>query len=247
MRTQEAQGARERSLAVCACGLRYMLDLHESRDEVYGEHYGGWSDAPDGSAAAVREAKKCAFREQLRTLRERLPSGARLLDVGTGVGLLLDVATDMGLEAHGVEPSEAGAACALSRHPGRVRRGALSDARYPDAWFDAVTLIDVLEHVDEPHALMKEIARILAPGGWLLIITPDTDGFTHAVLGSRWFQYKYEHVTYWNARTVGKLLAAHGMRAIEARGNVKRFNLAYYRNYFEKYAFPPFDRMLRAC
>jgi hypothetical protein len=73
-----------------------------------------------------------------------------------------------------VEISELGARHA--RAYGTIHHGDLESAKYPDAWFDVVVLHHVIEHADEPLALLRGIARILRPNGKLVLGTPDFDG-----------------------------------------------------------------------
>lgn len=102
----------------------------------------------------------------------RQPPG-RILDVGCGLGFFLS-AIDEGWEKHGVEVS--GFAAAHAGSWGRVFHGTLKEAGYEDSYFDIVVCHHVIEHVEDPVALVNEIHRILRPGGWLVLGTPDFDG-----------------------------------------------------------------------
>lgn len=104
-----------------------------------------------------------------------LPNGiGRLLDVGGGEGAFARAAArERGVEAWLLEPDPAAAA--------RARAGGLSVLEAPlealgdghDGSFDAVTLLDVLEHLDDPRAGLATIKRLLRPGGTLLVSTPN--------------------------------------------------------------------------
>ncbi len=98
----------------------------------------------------------------------RVPSG-RLLDVGCSSGHFLKVALDHGYDIHGVEPNPEMAKFATeSLKLPKIQCGTLHAAHYPDASFDAVTLWDVLEHVEDPGGILEEVRRVLRPGGWLV-------------------------------------------------------------------------------
>jgi len=94
----------------------------------------------------------------------------RLLDIGAGAGALVERAASDGLTAYGVEPywpiaSE------------RIQRGFAELLPFPDASFDAVTSISVLEHVDDPKQAMTEMARVLRPGGRAFVAIPELSGY----------------------------------------------------------------------
>jgi 2-polyprenyl-3-methyl-5-hydroxy-6-metoxy-1,4-benzoquinol methylase len=67
-----------------------------------------------------------------------------------------------------------------------VRLGSLEAQLYPDASFDAVLLSHVIEHVHEPQRLLREVVRILRPGGRLVVMTPNARGLGRRLYGAAW-------------------------------------------------------------
>ena len=247
--TQESDSSRRcRAWRCGGCGLIYLDDYAADRSHIYGDDYTVWGRSSEPDEAIIGGSKRSAFREQLNALRPHVePEGKKLLDIGTGRGYLLDVAREMGFDCHGLDISAYAAGKASAGFPGRIFRGRLEEAGYADAAFDVVTMTDFLEHISDPAGLMAEARRVLKPGGLLLIITPDTDSLTRKLLGCRWFQYKYEHVIYWNRRSLDQLLERFSLRPLLARNNIKRFSVAYYRHYFRKYSLlGPFSRLFLA-
>ncbi|HEY8494180.1 MAG TPA: class I SAM-dependent methyltransferase [Myxococcota bacterium] len=95
--------------------------------------------------------------------------GARLLDVGCADGHLLRRLAPRLARAVGIDPEatprvEDGVEILAGRFPG--------EPRLPDASFDCVTLLAVLEHVPDPAALARECHRVLAPGGRVVLTVP---------------------------------------------------------------------------
>jgi SAM-dependent methyltransferase len=113
--------------------------------------------------------------ERLAILERLAMKKGRLLDVGAGKGEFLAIARQRGWEVEGVEPSEDLVRHARQQHQLTLRHGSLEEAAFPDEHFDAVTLHMVLEHVDDPKALLGAINRILVSGGILFIEVPNLD------------------------------------------------------------------------
>jgi len=106
----------------------------------------------------------------------RLSRGRRLLDVGCLWGLFLESARARGFEVTGAEPWSEAASYCKERLGLRVLNGSLEDVCKLGERYDAITLLDVVEHSPDPAAMTGIAARLLAPGGLLCIGTPNVDG-----------------------------------------------------------------------
>lgn len=106
-----------------------------------------------------------------RTLRPAAP-GARLLDVGCGVGQVVATLAREGFEAWGVDVAEAN--IARSRQlTDRCRWYDGNRLPFPDGHFASVGALNVLEHVQEPEAFLAEVVRVTAPGGRIVLSSPN--------------------------------------------------------------------------
>lgn len=101
------------------------------------------------------------------TLVGGLPRGGRLLDVGCGPGALAEAAREAAHEVVAVEPDPEMADLAGSRLGQEVVVAGLPDLPFADDGFDAVVASFVLNHVDDPRAGARELARVGAPGGFV--------------------------------------------------------------------------------
>lgn len=95
----------------------------------------------------------------------------RILDYGTGTGTMLDVLRGFG-DAQGVDADERAVAFCHARGEALVRRLDHGALPFCDASFDLLTALDVLEHIDDDRGTLREIARVLAPGGRLVVTVP---------------------------------------------------------------------------
>lgn len=101
------------------------------------------------------------------TLVGGLPRGGRLLDVGCGTGALAQAVCEVAHEVVGVEPDPDMATLASARLGQDIVVAGLPDLPFADDGFDAVVASFVLNHVDEPRAGARELARVAAPGGFV--------------------------------------------------------------------------------
>lgn len=136
------------------------------------------------------------------------PNG-RAIDIGCGAGDFLGRMQAKGWDAYGVEPFSGGLE---ARKQGlAVFHGELLDAGYPDGHFHFIRLRHVLEHLPEPLTILREIARIAAPGCLLSIAVPNAAGLNARLFGRYWHQLDApRHLFGYNAPRLTALLAQHG-------------------------------------
>ena len=103
-----------------------------------------------------------------RQVTDRRP---RILDVGCGTGANLLMLAEYG-DAEGVDISEDALAFCRERGLDKVRLGAGEQLPYDDGTFDLVTALDVVEHMDDDLAGLREMRRVLRPGGRVLLFVP---------------------------------------------------------------------------
>lgn len=114
-----------------------------------------------------------AIQRESRYLRDLHPK-MKFLDVGCGLGLGLAFAHQLKCELHATE-FDTGALLFVSEHfPVDTYQGDIWGADYPDSFFDFIHISHVIEHVLDPLAYLREMKRILKPGGRLAIGTPDS-------------------------------------------------------------------------
>ncbi len=136
------------------------------------------------------EKRRGYFGRRLARLESRLGEtykGARLLEVGCGVGILLQEARRRGWRADAVELSVELAAMARKNNPeATVITGDIQNQEPTGTHYDAVISLDVLEHVLSPMIMIENCRELLMPGGLLLLQTPNTLSLRHRTQGAKW-------------------------------------------------------------
>src|SRR5580693_3148261 len=97
-----------------------------------------------------------------------LPAHARILDAGCGSGRnMVDLARHG--DVTGVELSPTSVALARDREAGVVIEGSVMEMPFEDASFDLTVSLDVIEHLHDDIGALRELRRVTAPGGRLLV------------------------------------------------------------------------------
>ncbi len=196
-----------------------MRRLYEGREyfvkaEGEVERTGGHVPGYAADYLADREFSEAKFDRVLRHL-ERYVQPGRLLDVGSGPGFLLVAAEARGWKATGLDLNEWAVEYGQRELGVDVRAGDLADASFDAESFDAVTLMDVLEHLPDPDALVARVSRLVRPGGAIALLTPDSGSLVSRAFGRHWPEVRRpgEHTVLFSVEGVSAMLARHGLVA----------------------------------
>ena len=218
------------------CGLSFLHPQPEA--DVLNQHYPDHYTAYQGvSGSPLRTGRK--FRDSVlqRTLALWLGYGRKnilwgvywpysfriayypryvkdgyILDVGCGSGKFLLAMRGLGWRTMGIDISKK-AVEAATRVGGEARLGSLTDVRFDDSVFHAITMHHVFEHVPNPKETLREAHRILRTGGELIITVPNTRSLSARLFGRHWFGWEIpRHANNYNRRNITALLQGAGFR-----------------------------------
>jgi SAM-dependent methyltransferase len=143
--------------------------------------------------AAVEERTFYVFqnRNEVSTVRRvtGIKSG-KVLDVGCGTGDRLTRFARAGYRVRGLDIQPEPVRYVRERLGFEADAGTLETVSYPANSFDIVTIIWVLEHLLDVKSILREIHRILRPGGWIAAGVPFADSFQSRTLGACWATYR---------------------------------------------------------
>lgn len=141
----------------------------------------------------------------------------RMLDIGFGAGTLLKAGQKAGWQPFGLEVSLPAVEQARSRGF-ETFHGSLEESAYPDSHFDVVMASEILEHLPDPLADLREIARIIRPGGLFWATTPSARGISYRFMKMGWsILSPPEHTQIYSAKGVERLFGGAGFSQVRIR------------------------------
>jgi SAM-dependent methyltransferase len=219
-----------------------------------------WYVNPQPTVAELRELYATYDDgDQWRNMEEHFNRGVRdailrfrrsgaVLDVGCGSGNFLSCMQQVGFSAFGIEPSGSGSEYAREEHGIEIFRGMIEDylAQNPGRRFEAITLLNVLEHLTSPVATLHQLDQLLAPDGILAVVVPDarfhdTVGRVRRLFGIRdpyWIQrpnaflsgFKLpDHLCSFQPDTIAALLRRCGYQVVLVRNAPVVYNSTFTR------------------
>jgi ubiquinone/menaquinone biosynthesis C-methylase UbiE len=212
----------------CAgCGLIYKQEQIPGLGEGYEEKYFRFNRAGYLKRWDHR-VRKC--RRQILACLEFAPHARSLLDVGASAGYVLAAAKSLGLSEMGLDLSEF--AVQLCRERGfQAERGSLSKMPFPDASFDIVTAKHTLEHIESPMDGLREIHRVLRPGGVAFVIVPDAAYYKLSLMPRRGRSFRpdrrgWQHHVYFYEQNLADACTRAGLTPVKAGKDIFRSRLA---------------------
>jgi 2-polyprenyl-3-methyl-5-hydroxy-6-metoxy-1,4-benzoquinol methylase len=180
------------------------------------------------------QANAQKFKHQVEVFKKHLPiENAKVLDIGCGGGLFLSLLKCEGADVIGIELSDSRAQYAATKHGLEIHKHPIESDFWQKGYanyFDAVTLWDVIEHVNFPFQTLQSAANVLKKGGLLLIDTPCRDSFYHQVgeltyclsggrfptfLNAMYSSHLFGHKQIFSTREMKDLFISVGLNVVE--------------------------------
>ncbi|MFP8880286.1 MAG: class I SAM-dependent methyltransferase [Myxococcota bacterium] len=195
--------------ATCANRFRFVRCPHcdhlylnprprpEDLGTIYPSNYYAYAEESDGVVSRLRRRWEGG---KVRLYRDLIGAGSRrLLDIGCGNGRFLALLDEFGSsdwELEGIDfDTDAAEQCrarGFRTHIGRVEEFDPGDRHY-----DAVIMLQLIEHVEDPAAIAKRVYSLLRPGGVFIIETPNTGGLDYRLFKRSWWGH-YHFPRHWN-------------------------------------------------
>ena len=160
-----------------------------------------------------------------------VPAGGRVLDAGCATGDFVAFASDR-YDMWGLDVSEFATRIAREKNPDRAAQiftGFIENQTFESAFFDAIVMWDVIEHIWDPRSVLRSLVQHLRPGGTLILSTPDIGAMTARIMRRRWaFMTPPEHLCFFSPPSLSFLLERDlGLRTTTSRASGKWANVGF--------------------
>ena len=192
-----------------ACGLEFWDPIHNPGAEWYGAGLTEFVYLRPVWSPHVGVKK---------FLRDMPARGGKLIDVGCGVGDFCYMASQAGYKVTGIDYTSDYIEAGRRRFPGLDLQALSVDdflSKRPQDKYDALTLIQVLEHVENPRDFVLSVKRLLKPGGYLMCNVPNRRRWRlfSPPLREEW-DLPPHHLTWWDPRTLSGLFERCGFSVV---------------------------------
>ncbi len=207
---------------------RVIGDAYKAREYGYGDP-GSLPTRLLAPLAHLHPGWRAGYRADVMYLHAN--PGGRLLEIGFGAGAKLRAMKSYGWRVKGVD-----------RDPLAVKRardagldadlGTLEEQRYPSGSFDAVVTNHVIEHVPDPVGLMREVRRVLRPGGRFVVLTPNSESWGTRIFAHADVMYMDtpRHLYLFSMSSLRRTAEAAGFTSLQVATTVRHAALLYLTN-----------------
>lgn len=208
------------------CGLIFVNPRKEGVLEIYNESYykdGGYYQD------YIRNGENYvySFKKRIEVLSGFLNPGSTVLDIGCAYGFFLEVASEAGYKAEGIEVNKymvenvknrLNIPCYLCE--------ALTDFK-SDKKYDCISFFDSIEHMENPRASVAKAGEMMDEGGLLVITTPNIGSIAGRLMGKYWPHITpEEHIYYFTTKSLTDMLSGCGFKVVHMSSVAYKFKFS---------------------
>ncbi len=197
------------------CGLVYVNP--RLKFEVLEEMYNDNEISSIDYYLQNRKNDEKTFDIRLKAIEKHIKPG-KLLDVGSGIGVLLNQAKKRGWDPYGIDIKRDSISFAKQQFCVNANVSTLEDAGFENNFFDAIVMNDLIEHVSNPINTLKIANKLLKSDGLIFLSTPNIESLMAKVFGAHWLHLKpNEHIYYFSPSTMSLVLEKAGFKMLYCR------------------------------
>ncbi|MGH8004590.1 MAG: class I SAM-dependent methyltransferase, partial [Limisphaerales bacterium] len=213
--TENRTGKHGNLFACPNCGL-WMLSKSER------EAFAAIPSKPDQTYLEEEAGRRKASRKLFQRIEELTQKG-KILDIGSSAGFFLAEAKSRGWDVTGIEFSSWSKKYAEEKFGLTVHSQPLEKLNWKPESFDAITMLDVIEHLTDPRQVLAEARKILKPSGIFVLTTPNIGSLMAKLTKEKWYAILPGHLFYFSPETLEKILSETGFRILKKRTHTRYF------------------------
>ncbi|MAT97139.1 MAG: hypothetical protein CL608_08355 [Anaerolineaceae bacterium] len=200
----------------CHVIYQFPRPTPEKMADYYPPYYQQYTKGLVEEKWLTRLSRCYGLRKRAKIITKQVQTGT-VLDVGCATGDFLSIMkTFPRWRVYGIEPTHTALTYARQRIGLSVVEGVLNVAPFAENSFDAITMWDVLEHVYDPLDVLKDVARLLKPGGVFVVNHPNIKSIDRKLFGNMWLGYELpRHLYLFPSDLLRDLMAELGLQEVE--------------------------------
>ncbi len=155
------------------------------------------------------------------------PGKGSIFDVGAATGIFLNSARKYGWRPDGIEASTWAVKTAQKKYNLEIKEGAFESVPLNEKHYQAVTLIDLIEHIPYPYKAVLKAHKILTQDGILCLVTPNLHSLAAKISCGRWWHFRPAHIHYFTKKSLCRLLERAGFKVIKISSYTWTFSAHY--------------------
>lgn len=196
----------------------YFLEPKPSADQLkraYADDYYGEGEKKFNPT--VEKVLNFFRARKAKAISNYLKEGDRYLDFGCGDGeLLYQISKQGNYQLDGIEIEGKAAQRAAQRKEVELFVGELTEADYPDNYFQLVSMIHVFEHLPNPSEVVNILSQIIREDGYLIIEQPNIESWQAKVFKGKWLHLDPpRHLNFFGPDALTRLLGQYGFKEVE--------------------------------
>jgi 2-polyprenyl-3-methyl-5-hydroxy-6-metoxy-1,4-benzoquinol methylase len=140
-----------------------------------------------------------------------LPQKGSVLEVGCGSGEFLAFLKERAWEGMGIEANEEYVRYAAEKYGIKIIPSLFEEAELPNESFDVILMLHIIEHLANPRFALEKAARLLKPGGILVLETPRFDTIWFRILRHRERSILQDHLYYFTPKSISDMISTSGL------------------------------------
>ena len=215
-----------------SCGLVYLNPRPAISEfkTIYPSNYHAF-DFSEKDFGLIYKIRSRLEAKRVLSWCENLPAAARILDVGCGDGFHLELLRKYGSKTwrlEGVDIDKRAVEMANKRSL-KVHHGTIDKLNLPENFYDFAIMVQTIEHVEKPDAVLSAVKKVLKPDGKLVVVTDNTDSIDFRLFKeSHWGGYHFpRHWNLFNQKSLGKLAEKVGFKTEKITTQVSPVNWVY--------------------